>query len=84
MNSNDPRALVEQTMASIQRIAVNIASLPVAERAAALEDAHQVYAEAMHDLGENDAAAAQWVQTVMIAIRTLVERIDQERSGATG
>ena len=66
-------------MASIQRIALKIASLPVEERAAALEDAHSVYAEAMHDLGENDAAAAQWVETVMGAIRTLVERIDQER-----
>ncbi|MDH4982345.1 hypothetical protein [Hyphomicrobium sp. D-2] len=80
MYPNDPRTLVEQTMASIQRIALKIASLPVEERAAALQDAHNVYADAMHDLGENDAAAAQWVETVMGAIRTLVDRIDQDRA----
>ena len=79
MYPNDPRTLVEQTMASIQRIALKIASLPVEERAAALQDAHNVYADAMHDLGENDAAAAQWVETVMGAIRTLVDRIDEDR-----
>ncbi|KWT71293.1 hypothetical protein [Hyphomicrobium sulfonivorans] len=79
MYPNDPRTLVEQTMASIQRIALKIASLPVEERAAALQDAHNVYADAMHDLGENDAAAAEWVETVMGAIRTLVDRIDEDR-----
>lgn len=79
MYPNDPRTLVEQTMASIQRIALKIASLPVEERAAALQDAHNVYADAMHDLGENDTAAAEWVETVMGAIRTLVDRIDEDR-----
>lgn len=79
MYPNDPRTLVEQTMASIQRIALKIASLPMEERAAALQDAHTVYADAMQDLGENDAAATEWVETVMGAIRTLVDRIDQDR-----
>ena len=77
-------ALVEQTLDTIQRTAMKIAALPAAARDDALDVAHRAYANAMHDLGQDNVAAGRWVETVMTSVRLLVSEIDRDTSGAAG
>lgn len=79
MDSND---LVGQTLASIQRTAAKIATLPAHAREEALDAAHQAYASAMHEVGQDNVAAGRWVETVMTAVRAVIHEIDRE--GAAG
>jgi len=51
------QALVEQTLDTIQRTAMKIAALPAAARDDALDVAHRAYANAMHDLGQDNVAS---------------------------
>ena len=74
----EKNALVEQTLGSMQRTAMKIAELPYGAREEALDAAHRAYANAMHDMGQDNVAAARWVETVMTAIRALVDEIDNE------
>jgi hypothetical protein len=74
----EKHALVEQTLGSMQRTAMKIAALPYGEREEALDAAHRAYANAMHDLGQDNVAAGRWVETVMTAIRALVDEIDHQ------
>jgi hypothetical protein len=74
MNKHD---LVEQTLDTIQRTAMKIAALPVSSRDEALDVAHRAYANAMHDLGQDNVAAGRWVETVMTSVRMLVSEIDR-------
>ena len=71
-------SLVEQTLDTIQRTAMKIASLPAAARDEALDVAHRAYANAMHDLGQDNVAAGRWVETVMTSVRMLVAEIDRD------
>lgn len=68
--------LVGQTLASIQRTAEKIAALPPHAREDALDVAHQAYASAMHDIGQDNVAAGRWVETVMTAVRAVISEID--------
>lgn len=77
----DKYALVDQTVGSIQRTALRIAALPVEVRDEALDAAHRAYANAMHDLGQDNVAAGRWVETVMTAVRVLVHEIDRDAGG---
>jgi hypothetical protein len=71
-------SLVEQTLDTIQRTAMKIAALPAAARDEALDVAHRAYANAMHDLGQDNVAAGRWVETVMTSVRLLVAEIDRD------
>ena len=71
-------ALVEQTLDTIQRTAMKIAALPACRRDDALDVAHRAYANAMHDLGQDNVAAGRWVETVMTSVRLLVSEIDRD------
>ena len=71
-------SLVEQTLDTIQRTAMKIAALPAAARDEALDVAHRAYANAMHDLGQDNVAAGRWVETVMTSVRMLVAEIDRD------
>ena len=75
MDRND---LVVQTLASIQRTAAKIAALPPYAREEALDVAHHAYASAMHEVGQDNVAAGRWVETVMTAVRAVVQEIDRE------
>ena len=75
MNKHD---LVDQTLDTIQRTATKIAALPVSSRDQALDVAHHAYANAMHDLGQDNVAAGRWVETVMTSVRLLVSEIDRD------
>lgn len=77
----DNYALVDETVGSIQRTALKIAALPVEVRDEALDAAHRAYANAMHELGQNNVAAGRWVETVMTAVRVLVHELDRESGG---
>ncbi|HWK38147.1 MAG TPA: hypothetical protein VNR88_04455 [Hyphomicrobium sp.] len=72
----DKRTLVDHTLESIQRTATKIAALPAEARPDAYDAAHHAYANAMHQLGQDNVAAGRWVETVMSAIRALVHEID--------
>ena len=74
----DQHVLVGETIGSIQRTALKIAALPAEVRDDALDAAHHAYANAMHDLGQNNVAAGRWVETVMTAVRVLVHEIDRD------
>jgi hypothetical protein len=78
----DRHAIVDETIESIQRTALKIAALPAEARANALDVAHRAYANAMHDLGQDNVAAGRWVETVMTAVRALVHAIDQKDDDA--
>jgi hypothetical protein len=65
--------LVEQTLVTIQRTAVTIASLPAEDRAEAFHLLCRTYALAM---GQDTTAAANWVESVMTGVRLLVTEID--------
>ena len=52
-------SLVEQTLDTIQRTAMKIAALPTGARDEALDVAHRAYANAMHDLGQDNVAAGR-------------------------
>ena len=71
-------SLVEQTLDTIQRTAMKIAALPAVARDEALDVAHRAYANAMHDLGQDNVAAGRWVETVMTSVRLLVAEIDRD------
>jgi hypothetical protein len=77
-------SLVEQTLDTIQRTAMKIASLPAAARDEALDVAHRAYANAMHDLGQDNVAAGRWVETVMTSVRLLVAEIDRDAAAGGG
>ena len=81
MNKHD---LVEQTLDTIQRTAMKIAALPASSRDEALDVAHRAYANAMHDLGQDNVAAGRWVETVMTSVRILVSEIDRGVAGGGG
>lgn len=68
--------LVDHTLGTIQRTAMKIAALPAESRGEAFDVAHRTYADAMHDSGQDNVAAAKWVEMVMTAIRLLVAEID--------
>jgi hypothetical protein len=72
----DQQELVAHTLVSIHRTATKIATLPVGARAAALDEAHHAYASAMHEVGQDNVAAGRWVETVMTAVRAVIEEID--------
>jgi hypothetical protein len=74
----DQHVLVGETIGSIQRTALKIAALPAEVRDDALDAAHRAYANAMHDLGQNNVAAGRWIETVMTAVRVLVHEIDRD------
>lgn len=78
----DKNEIVVQTLASIQSTAVKIAAMPAHVRNEALDEAHRAYASAMHNIGQDNAAAGRWVETVMTAVRVLVMEID--RNGEPG
>jgi hypothetical protein len=78
------QALVEQTLDTIQRTAIKIAALPAASRNDALDVAHRAYANAMHDLGQDNVAAGRWVETVMTSVRLLVSEIDRDAEQGGG
>lgn len=73
--------IVVQTLLTIQRTATRIAALPAHAREGALDEAHHAYANAMHDLGQDNVAAGRWVETVMTAVRALISDIDQGGAG---
>lgn len=79
----DKHELVVHTLATIQRTATKIATLPEHAREEALDAAHHAYANAMHELGQDHVAASRWVETVMTAVRALVSEIDRD-GGGTG
>jgi hypothetical protein len=56
---------------------MKIAALPVSSRDEALDVAHRAYANAMHDMGQDNVAAGRWVETVMTSVRMLVSEIDR-------
>jgi hypothetical protein len=72
----DKQDLVDHTLGTIQRTAMKIAALPAAYRGEAFDVAHRTYADAMHDYGQDNVAAAKWVEMVMTAVRLLVAEID--------
>ena len=63
---------------------MKIATLPAAARVEALDVAHRAYANAMHDLGQDNVAAGRWVETVMTSVRLLVAEIDREAAAGGG
>jgi hypothetical protein len=73
----DKQEIVVHTLASIHRTATKIAALPHGARAEALDIAHHAYASAMHEIGQDNIAAGRWVETVMTAVRAVIEEIDQ-------
>ena len=75
--------IVVQTLLTIQRTATRIAALPAHAREDALDEAHRAYANAMHDLGQDNVAAGRWVETVMTAMRALISDIDRSRGPAS-
>lgn len=77
-------SLVEQTLDTIQRTAMKIAALPAAARDEALDVAHRTYANAMYDLGQDNVAAARWIETVMTSVRLLVAEIDRDTAAGGG
>ena len=77
-------SLVEQTLDTIQRTAMKIAALPAAARDEALDVAHRAYANAMHDIGQDNVAAGRWVETVMTSVRLLVAEIDRDAAAGSG
>jgi hypothetical protein len=77
-------SLVEQTLDTIQRTAMKIAALPSPARDEALDVAHRTYANAMHDLGQDNVAAGRWVETVMTSVRLLVSEIDRDAANGDG
>ena len=68
--------LVEQTVATMQRSASTIAKLPRGDRAEALRDLEQTYAVAMRGRWQDQVAAANWTQAVIVGVRQLVTQID--------
>jgi len=77
----DKQELVAQTLGTIQRTAMKIAGLPAESREEAFDTAHRAYADAMHNYGQDNVAAAKWVELVMTAVRLLVAEIDNSGGG---
>jgi hypothetical protein len=82
--SGEQQQLAEYTVGTIQRTAMRIAAIPAGAREDAFDAAHQAYASAMHQRGQDHVAAARWVEMVMTGVRQLVAQIDISGGGEGG
>lgn len=72
----EQQQLYDATIATISRMAVEIASAPKERRESLFEAARQSYEEAFNQVGRGDPLVRQWVEVTMTSIRLLVEEMD--------
>jgi hypothetical protein len=79
--SQDQQVLLENTVASIEAIALDIATRPLELRPELLSLARKAYLEGFRMNSADDALAVRWTATMMAAIQKLLAQMDQSGSG---
>jgi hypothetical protein len=79
--SQDQQVLLENTVASIEAIALDIATRPVELRPELLSLARKAYLVGFRMNSADDALAVRWTATMMAAIQKLLAQMDQSGSG---
>lgn len=73
-NSEEKEQSLETAVAGLPRVAEAVATIPDEEQAKALEAVEDSYRQTARDLGYDEDRIQSWVSTIMLRLRTELER----------